>query len=113
MKERLQKQVKSLLDQAKQADKVLAELHTKVKQFDKQSAKATVGVIRSQGKEELLKLKEKLQTQLMEVSSELVKKSEKLKLESAKVRGRVKDTLEVVKTQIKNESSKLKRRGGS
>jgi len=113
MKERLQKQVKALLDQAKQADKLVAELKGKLKQFDKESAKATVGVIKHQGKEELHKIKERLQTQLMDVSTELLKTSEKLKVESSKVQAKVKDTIQVVKTQIKAESSKLKRRGGS
>ena len=143
MKERIQKQMTALLEQAKNTDKLVAEMAQKIKQsdklvaemlekvkqsdtllakwsdklkqFDKASARAAVDVLKSQGQAEIGKAKEKLQGQVREMSSELLKTSEKLKIESEKVRGKVKDTLLVMKQQLKTmaENEKQKRRGGN
>ncbi len=115
MKTRLQKSIKDVLEQAKKADVLLEEIKSKVAKFDKEAAKTQATQLKSMGLAEVSKLRDKLQHQLVDMSVELAKTSEKLKVESDRVKSKVQDTLKTVKAQVKTiaENERLKRRGRS
>jgi hypothetical protein len=101
-KEAFQKVFQELNDQIKKAEKTLGEIQQKLSTLDKESARA-----------ELNKAKLRLQEEIVKAAADLAGKSERIKSEVEKARGKVQTTLLSVKDQVKviAENERLKRRG--
>jgi hypothetical protein len=112
MKDRLEKSIQELKSQAKKAEQILEDIKSRVHKIDRETAKAQLGELKALSLKEVTRLRETLQGQVLTLSTELSKTTDRLKSESDKMKDRVQGTVKTVREQLKAiaEKERAKRR---
>ena len=113
MREKIEASISNIRRQAQKVEVLLSDLQKRLAQVDRESAKASLQEFKNVGLSEIQRIKSRLQNQVMDLSVELSKTTEKIKSGGLRVRASVEKAIKQVKGQLKSvtETERKKRSG--